>query len=50
VLVGNATADADGLVNWQLPADPGLLGQTMLLRAVDLGHCEASNLVVHRYY
>ena len=50
VLVGNATADVDGLVNWQLPADPGLLGQTVLLRAVDLGQCEASNLVVHRYY
>jgi len=50
VLVGNSTVDGDGVVNWQMPADPGLLGQTMLFRAVDLGQCEASNLVVHRYY
>lgn len=49
-LVGSSIADSEGLVTWQLPADPGLLGQTMLFRAVDLGQCEASNLVVHRYY
>ncbi len=49
-LVGTSTVAGDGLVTWQFPADPGLLGQTVLFRAVDLTQCEASNLVVHRYF
>lgn len=49
-LVGTSVVDSDGLVSWQLPPDPGVLGQTMLFRAIDLANCEASNLVVHRYY
>lgn len=50
VLLGSATADVAGIATWQLPADPGVLGQTVLLRAVDLVNCEASNVVTHRYY